>query len=305
MMIESMSRQTLLLLLLLSSGGFLFCRCTAQLSTRLYGVNYSLRIGPDWVQESDKCKSTDAIRAELMQLKLYVTDNVRVYNMVECDTGATMIALTLEVGMKVWLGVWVGPNQSYFTEERARLLQLLNDTNLDFGNVLGIHVSSEAIYRREITVPQAIALRNIIKSDLVTAGWSSIPVTVADIIDTNLNVPKLIAVDDFVVTFNQFPFWEKTVDINGAATYMSNRVKLLEAQAGKRQIIVTETGWADAGSNQYANVANPSSMAKWMRDFVCLANGRGWQFFWFDSYDSDWRRLNDQLPDDVEGHFGE
>jgi exo-beta-1,3-glucanase (GH17 family) len=171
-------------------------------------------------------------------------------------------------------------------------------------NVLGIHVSSEAIYREEITVDQAIALRNIIKQDFVNKGWTNIPVTVADIIDTNIEFPALISVDETVVTFNQFPFWENTVDISQSATYMSERVALVEAQAGGRQIIVTETGWADAGSNPAANVASPSSMVKWLQDFLCLASSRNWQYFWFDAYNHDWRRVNNNTLTDVEGHFG-
>jgi exo-beta-1,3-glucanase (GH17 family) len=85
---------------------------------------------------------------------------------------------------------------------------------------------------------------------------------------------------------------------------MSERVQLVENQASGRQIIVTETGWADMGSHPDANVASPENMAKWLQDFLCLANSRNWWYFWFDAYDSDWRRLNEQTPDSVEGHFG-
>lgn len=183
------------------------------------------------------------------------------------------------------------------------MLQLMEQ--FDFTkNVVGIHVSSEAIYREEITVDQAIALRNIVKADLDTKGWTSIPVTVADIIDTSIEFPQLITLDSSVVTFNQFPFWEETVNITTSAQYMSDRVQLVVNQAGGRQVIVTETGWADAGSNPSANLANPASMAQWMNDFTCLADAKGWWYYWFDAYDSDWRRIMEQTPDDVEGHFG-
>jgi glucan 1,3-beta-glucosidase len=283
------------LLLLLSS--------LAWVEGRLYGINYSLRIGPDWEPDETRCKSFTLVKTELQQLQATVTDRVRIYSMVDCNTAEVVLNLTQSLGMQVWLGLWVGPNEYGFDSERARFLQLMEQ--FDFTkNVVGIHVSSEAIYRDEITVDQAIALRNTIKADMDAKGWTSIPVTVADIIDTSIEFPSLITLDSSVTIFNQFPFWEETVNITTAAQYMSDRVQLVVNQAGGRQVIVTETGWADAGSNPSANVANPASMAQWMNDFACLADSKGWWYYWFDSYDSDWRRIVDQAPNDVEGHFG-
>ena len=75
-------------------------------------------------------------------------------------------------------------------------------------------------------------------------------------------------------------------------------------QVGSRTIVIGETGWSDAGSNPAANPANRPSMRKWLRDFVCLAQEQGWQYYWFIAYDSDWRRVNENDPTGVEGHFG-
>ena len=109
---------------------------------------------------------------------------------------------------------------------------------------------------------------------------------------------------DSVVHFNQFPFWETTTNINEAATYMANRVALLDAHRQGRPIVLGETGWADAGAHIDANPANAPSMRKWLRDFVCLAQQYNWQYYWFIAYDSSWRRLNENDPNGVEGHFG-
>lgn len=275
------------------------------LSPRLYGVNYSLKKGPDW--DPDRCKNRDQVAADLRQLKDEVTDRVRLFSMGDCDTAAIVLSLASEMELQVWLGLWVGPDQGGFNEERQKLLDLMSDDDTyNFSNVLGIHVSSEAIYRGEITVDQAIELRNTIRADVDQAGWTEIPVTVCDIIDTNLVHPELSLLDSSVTTFNMFPFWERTINITNAKDYMAYRVAMIESQiqSADQQIIITETGWADAGSNPDANQADPVSMAKWMRDFVCLTNERGWQYFWFDAYDSDWRRVQENMTNDVEGHFG-
>jgi len=287
----------------LFSIGWVVLSALAQLPVRLYGINYSLRTGPDWTPDNERCKDSSRVAQELQQLNAEVTSRVRIFSLTDCDTGRIMLEETQQAGMELWMGLWVGLNETGFTDERARLLELLSE--FDFSNVLGIHVSSESIYREEITVDQAISLRDTIKQDMVDAGYSDIPVTVADIIDTNIEFPQLITVDDTVVTMNQFPFWEGTTNINEAVVpYMEDRVALVEAQAGGRQFIMTETGWADAGYNADTNPANPASMAKFLRDFVCLAESKQWQYFWFEAYDSDWRRIAEQDENGVEGHFG-
>jgi glucan 1,3-beta-glucosidase len=282
-----------------------FAPSVHALSPRLWGVNYSTKKGPDWDPEPKRCKSDDQVNAELTQLKNEVTDRVRLFSMTDCYPASKILPLAPELDLKVWLGIWVGPFQARFNDERQQLLYMLNHTEAyDFSYVSGI----QAIYRGDITVTQAIELRNIIRADLDRAGWSTIPVTVADIVDTHIAHPELTwsELGTKITTVNQFPFWERVVNISTAAQYMSDRIGLIKAQHTNtnHQIIITETGWADAGSDARANIADPASMAKWLTDFVCLANDKGWKYYWFDAYDSDWQRRQDNLPNSVEGHFG-
>lgn len=165
-------------------------------------------------------------------------------------------------------------------------------------------MSSEAIYREEISVGDAVDLRNTIRADLAAAGLDQLPVTVADIIDNTLAYPELLTMDTMAVTFNQFPFWNKATNINDAIDYMSEKIGQVESQSEGRQVYILETGWADDGVNDKSNPANSGSMAKFLRDFACAAEERNWRYFWFNAYDSDWQRLNDNMPNDVEGYFG-
>jgi glucan 1,3-beta-glucosidase len=291
-----------------------------QAVPQLYGVNYGLRKGPDWAPWEARCKTYDQAYAELAQLQQsQITNNVRILSLVDCNDGAVVLQATQALNnMGIWLGLWVGPNSSVFDAERTKLLELMQQ--FDFSNVLGIHVSSEAMYRGEITSQEAIRLRNIIKDDLVNSGkpnLANIPITIADIEESLSADIDLITVDDTTVTINMFPFWERCcIDINGdtpsnvpinyasAAEYFKERMEFVERMAGSRQIIISETGWADAGTDEAANNANPASMAKWMRDFVCLANERNWNYFWFNAYDDSWRRIQAEDEYTVEGHFG-
>ena len=88
--------------------------------------------------------------------------------------------------MGVWLGLWVGKDGHNFDAERTALLQLLQGPQASsiFANVVGIHVSSEAIYRGDLTVLDAMYYRNIIKFEMEDNGWGHIPVVVADIVSS-------------------------------------------------------------------------------------------------------------------------
>jgi len=280
---------------------------------RLYGVNYGLRKGPDWAPWEERCKTYEQAYAELLELKRYViTDNVRIFSLLDCNDGAVLLQATQDLNMGLWLGLWVGPDSTVFDDERSKLLELIQQ--FDFTNVLGIHVSSEAIYRGDITSQEAIRLRNIIKADLVNSGQphlANIPITIADIEESLSADMDLITIDETTVTINMFPFWERCcIDINGGANYESaaeyfrERLQFVERIAGSRQIIISETGWADAGTNEAANNANPASMAKWINDFVCLANQKNWKYFWFNAFDDPWRRVQVDNEYSVEGHFG-
>jgi exo-beta-1,3-glucanase (GH17 family) len=268
---------------------------------KLYGVNYSMRQGPDW--DEFKCQSPDQARAALANLQS-VTNNIRIFSVTDCDAAAILLGITQELDMGIWLGLWIAEDGLYFDQERNRLLELLESDGVSFENVLGVHVSSEAIYRKELTAAQAISYRDIIKQDFIDNNFPNIPIVVVDIVDSVIAMPQLIYAEEDVVMFNQFPIWSGKATINTAANYMEDEISIVESLAQGRQIIVGETGWADAGSNENANPATPSSYAKFLRDWICLANERNWQYFWFDAYDSDWRRVQDNLPNDVEGHFG-
>ena len=83
-------------------------------NVQLYGVNYSLRQGPDWEGDVTKrCKSYDQAVSELTQLTT-ITSRVRVYTTVDCDTAAVMLRAANQVGMELWLGIWVGEDPAIF-----------------------------------------------------------------------------------------------------------------------------------------------------------------------------------------------
>jgi hypothetical protein len=122
---------------------------------QLYGLNYNTRQGPDW-GDWDKCKSLSTIYSDLTLLKL-LTNRLRVLSLTDCDQGNLVLSIAKQMGFQLWLGLWVGPDDSVFAQEKIALQKLIDQNRLsDDGTVLGITVGSEAIYRKDATVQKMI-----------------------------------------------------------------------------------------------------------------------------------------------------
>jgi exo-beta-1,3-glucanase (GH17 family) len=71
---------------------------------QLYGLNYNTRQGPDW--DWDKCKSYERIQQDL-QLLQRLTPRIRLLSLTDCGQGDMVMTVAQDLGMKLWLGLWV------------------------------------------------------------------------------------------------------------------------------------------------------------------------------------------------------
>jgi glucan 1,3-beta-glucosidase len=124
---------------------------------QLHGLNYNTRQGPDW--DRDKCKSRATIQTELALHKL-LTNRIRILSLTDCDQGNLVTSVAKEFGMQLYLGMWVGPEDFVFEEEKGALQNMIDQGLLSDGTVLGITVGSEAIYRKDATVNELIRNMN-------------------------------------------------------------------------------------------------------------------------------------------------
>ena len=89
-----------------------------------------------------------------------VTNRIRVLSLTDCGQGQLVLDVAKELGMQLWLGMWVGVNVSEFEGEKAELVYMLQQGMINETTVLGISVGSEAIYRKDATVDQNIGYMN-------------------------------------------------------------------------------------------------------------------------------------------------
>ncbi|TMW56634.1 hypothetical protein Poli38472_006644 [Pythium oligandrum] len=269
---------------------------TSALDKELYGVNYDLRQGPDW--DPAKCKNAKTIASELKVLST-ITKNVRTYSLADCDV-TPVIKSAKELGLTVWLGVWISGESKVFEAEVETMKELIKAGLID-DNIVGFNVGSEAVYRKDVTAEQAIADLTEFKKLLKDNDLAQ-PVSITDIVDVMLQYPEMIEAGD-VVTVNQFPFWEK-MDVKAAAAQFRKRIQPLLSLAGKKEVIISETGWASAGKNENASDATPESSARYLNDFYLVAEEEKWKYYYFQAFDSPWKAQIPGEEDTVEGGFG-
>lgn len=126
---------------------------------QLYGLNYNTRKGPDW--DPDKCKTYSEVVTDLTMLKR-ITNRIRILSLTDCGQGELVWSVAQQLGMQLWLGLWVAPSpdEDFVFEdeltELARLFSVMDMSDGDSPTILGITVGSEVIYREDATEEQMI-----------------------------------------------------------------------------------------------------------------------------------------------------
>ena len=164
---------------------------------QLYGVNYNTRKGADWQPANLKCETYLEVKTDLTILAR-LTNRIRILSLTDCGQGELVLNIAKELGLQVWLGIWVSEDRNVFDMEVAALQDLLARGLID-DTVLGISVGSESIYREEVTIDESIALRDEVKEVLVDAGRDDVLVSICDIAPTYQFNARLTTAVDIVV----------------------------------------------------------------------------------------------------------
>ena len=269
------------------------------LSFRLKGINYSPRQGPDWAL--NKCKSQTDINLDMKTLAAY-TNRVRIFSLTDCNAAEMVLKATKPLGMKVWIGMWIGEKNANFNAELSKL-KLLIEQGWITSQVVGLHVGSETLYRNDITVEQAIVNLKSVQQELLVAKID-LPVTVADVIDAYYSYSPLFDAVD-IVSGNAFPFWEK-VEAKDGVKRLVNRSKELakKAKRNNKVFLLSETGWASNGFHPAASTASSEAQRIYFKDFICSKDLQQFEYYYFSSFDDNWKRSPYDKVETVEAHFG-
>ena len=222
----------------------------------------------------DNIPNAEKIRADLKKLAP-LTRAIRLYS----STGGVELVppVANEVGLKVTVGAWIDKNVDRNEREMLAAIDLAKRN----GNVNGVVVGNETIYRGEQKIDDLIKLIQRVK------GSVNVPVTTGEIWNIWLEHPELASSVDFIAA-HILPYWEGFSDKQAVEQALIIYQKLRDAFPGKR-IVIAEFGWPSAGYNLKNAVPGPFEQAVTLRTFVNRAEAIGMEFNIVEAIDQPWK----------------
>ena len=218
-----------------------------------------------------------------------LTSAVRLYG-TDCNQTEMVLhainALALK-DMKVWLGVWLGNNQT--TNDRG--LSAMNQLLAKYGAspFAGVIVGNEVLYREDMTETELGKVLSDVRTNL-TNMKIDLPLATSDLGDS---WTAGLAADVDIVMSNVHPFFAGATAESAAGwtwDFWQGHDVILTTGTSKKNIIA-ETGWPSAGGNDcgavnctsktQGSIAGVDEMNTFMGDFVCQSLTNGTEFFWY------------------------
>jgi glucan 1,3-beta-glucosidase len=219
-----------------------------------------------------------------------LTDCVRTYAV---HLGLDQIVpLAQRHGLKVLLGIWLGPDPVFDQNQVEVAIDLANR----YPEVVqAIVVGNEVLLRGELS---AEGLGNIIRK---VKAAVKVPVTYADVWEFWLRNRELASAVDFV-TVHILPYWEDfPIPASAAADHVASIEHLVAEAFPGKDILVGEFGWPSFGRMRDGALPSPVNQASTMQGVLARAKQDGFRVNLIEAFDQPWKRA---LEGTVGGHWG-
>ena len=225
--------------------------------------------------------SEEQVRKDLQLLAQYTTC-IRTYSTV----GLEMIPkVARETGLKMLMGAWVSANKD---DTRLELDALIRLANAYPDVVNAVIVGNEVLLRGDTN---AKVLREHI--EYVKNGLPNTKVTYADVWEFWVKNQEIRKVTDFV-TIHILPYWEDDpMNIEQSIGHLADVRGEVEAILNDKNILIGETGWPSEGRMREDALPSKINQAKFIRDFVHLAEKNNWNYNIIEAFDQSWKRNNE------------
>ncbi|MGK9064323.1 glycoside hydrolase family 17 protein [Stutzerimonas chloritidismutans] len=216
-------------------------------------------------------------------------DCVRTYSM----TGLEDVpALARKHGLRLLMGAWVSADP---VQTGAEIDALIRSANANRDVVDAVIVGNEVLLRKEATAAQLVAL-----IERVRAGVE-VPVTYADVWEFWLRHPEVAPAVDFL-TIHLLPYWEdEPAGIEHALREVAEVRQVFGNSYAPKDILIGETGWPSEGRQRETAVPSRENQARFIREFVQLAEANGWRYNLIEAFDQPWKRASEGA---VGGYWG-
>ena len=215
---------------------------------------------------------------------------VRTYSV---DQGlAEVPSLARKHGLRVLLGLWIGPEAQENEREIARGIAVLKR---DADVINAVVVGNEVLLRRDQPASALVGYLRRVRAA------TSVAVTYADVWEFWLRNPEILPETTFV-TVHILPYWEDDpIPAHRAVDHVLNvYARVRDAFPGKH-ILIGETGWPSAGRQREGALPSLVNQASFVRGFVRAAQERALDYNFVEAYDQPWKR---GLEGTVGGYWG-
>lgn len=196
-----------------------------------------------------------------------------------------------KLGLKVLLGAWIGWQKADNDMEVNLAIKRANEFP---DTVSGLIIGNEVLLRQE--QPKAVMRAYLEQAQRETR----VPVTYADVWEYWIMNKDLEDAVDYV-TVHMLPYWEDDPQpIGRAVAHVANIMQKLDGIFTK-PLFIGETGWPSAGRNRHQSEPSRLNQARFLREFVVMAQEKGWDYNLIEAMDQPWKRI---LEGTVGGYWG-
>lgn len=232
--------------------------------------------------------SPEQIDADLKRLA-NIADCVRTYSV---GQGMDYVPeAASKIGLKVYLGAWIGWTNA---DNEAEIKLAVERANQYPDTIKALIIGNEVFLRQEQTPATMHRYLKYAKSH------THIPITYADVWEFWNKHQETAQYVDFI-TVHILPYWENDpVAVENAANHTANVMSQL-ASTFKKPILIGETGWPSLGRQRNTSTPNLINQARYVREFLQVANDKNWQYNIIEAIDQPWKRV---LEGTVGGYWG-
>jgi exo-beta-1,3-glucanase (GH17 family) len=222
--------------------------------------------------------STEQIREDLVHLAA-ISRCIRTYSV---DNGLDKVPeLASRLGLKVFLGIWIGNNRV----KNANLVDTAVALSHDYPEtVTAIIVGNEVLLHGDMTPADLRELLLSVKARV------KVPVTYADTWDYWLRYRQIQDAVDFV-TIHVLPYWDDipTRAENAAAKVAAVHKQVSAAFPGK-EVLIGETGWPSMGRMREGALPSPINQARVISEILDVAKRDNFRVNLIEAFDASWKR---------------
>ena len=222
--------------------------------------------------------SAEQIHEDLVHLA-GITRCVRTYSV---DNGLDKVPeLASQVGLKVFLGIWIGNNRA----KNARLVDTAVALSYKYPDtVTTIIVGNEVLLHGDMTPSDLRELLLSVKARV------NVPVTYADTWEYWLRYREIQDAVDFV-TIHVLPYWDNIpTRAEDAAAHVAVIHKEVAAVFPGKEVLIGETGWPSMGRMREGALPSRINQARVISEILDIAKRDNFRVNLIEAFDASWKR---------------